>query len=98
MAAFSRSKSEMEPAPLCSDPESGRPEPDRVMEGIQFSCGKLSSAVSSTLTIFDSGFMNIDRQFSVVVFPAATPPATRTEARFSITYQKYAAMSEEMVL
>ncbi len=42
--------------------------------------------------------MNMDRQLSVVVFPAATPPATRMDARFSMAYQKYAAMSEERVL
>ncbi len=41
--------------------------------------------------------MNIDRQLSTVVFPAATPPATRIDALFSMAYQKYAAMSDERV-
>ncbi len=40
----------------------------------------------------------MDKQLSIVVFPDATPPATRTDARFSMAYQKYAAMSEERVL
>jgi hypothetical protein len=40
----------------------------------------------------------MDKQFSMVVFPEATPPVTITDARFSMMYHKYAAISEEMVL
>ncbi len=54
--------------------------------------------MSSTLTIFNPGFMNIDKQLRTVVFPAATPPAARTDTRFSMAYQKYAAMSDDTVL
>src|SRR4030067_3189332 len=71
---------------------------DLTTEGIQFSCGRLISCVSSTLTIFISGFMNMDKQFSMVVFPEATPPATSTDARFSMRYHRYAAISELIVL
>ncbi len=34
----------------------------------------------------------------MVVFPLATPPVTITEARFSMRYHRYAAISDEIVL
>ncbi len=40
----------------------------------------------------------MDKQLSMVVLPDATPPATRTEALFSMAYQKYAAISGDSVL
>jgi hypothetical protein len=42
--------------------------------------------------------MNMERQLSIVVFPEATPPATITDALFSMIYHRYAAISDEIVL
>ena len=41
--------------------------------------------------------MNMLKQFKSVVFPAAIPPATRIDTRFSTAYQKKAAISAESV-
>ncbi len=41
--------------------------------------------------------MNMLRQFKRVVLPAAIPPATRIDTRFSTAYQKKAAISAEKV-
>src|SRR5271157_1059488 len=69
-----------------------------VVAGIQFSCGRFSSGVSSIETILKSGLMNMLKQLSIVVFPAAIPPETMIETLFSTAYQKYAATSAERVL
>ncbi len=66
-----------------------------VVAGIQFSCGRFSSGVSSIDTTFRSGLMNMLKQLSRVVLPAAIPPATRIETLFSTAYQKKAAISGE---
>jgi hypothetical protein len=74
------------------------PNPVLVVIGIQLMWGRLSSGVSSMVTIFMSGLMNIEMQFRSVVFPDATPPATRTELLFSTANQSSAARSGETVL
>ena len=54
---------------------SASPIRSRVTEESQFSCYSDSSRVSSMVSTFDRGGMNIDTAFIDVVFPAAVPPA-----------------------
>ena len=74
------------------------PTPDRVVPGIQFSCGRLISRVSSIDTIFAPGRMNRPALFSVAVFPLAVPPHTIRDFPCSIATQRYATISGLAVL
>src|SRR3989338_16268 len=72
--------------------------PARATPGIQFWCGRVSSLVSSMLTILASSSMNIDRVFRNDVLPVATPPAISMFDPFSTANQRYASMSTDAVL
>ena len=73
------------------------PNPALVTAGIQFWWGTFISAVSSIETIFTSGLMNSNKQFNVVVFPEAVPPAISTETPFSRKNHIRASMEAEKV-
>jgi hypothetical protein len=85
-----------------STPPTRRPWPSaaapvRVTPGIQFSCVRLISRVSSMLTIFFARGMNIDSALSIVVLPDAVPPHIMADAPCSTASQKYAIISGETV-
>src|SRR4030066_1383398 len=67
------------------------------MSDTQFSRGKVSSAVSSMVMILLPGVIRHAKEFRAVVLPAAVPPRTIIEDRFSRHIQKYAAISSENV-
>src|SRR2546428_3990096 len=79
------------PPALPSGPRS--PTPDRVVPGIQFSCGRLISRVSSIETILAPGRMKRAALFRVAVFPLAVPPQTIIDLPFSTATQRYATIS-----
>ncbi len=64
------------------------PNPSRVRAGIQFSCGRFSSRVSSMLTIFICGGMKSRTALSVVVLPEAVPPHTSMELPYSVAVHR----------
>ena len=68
------------------------------MQGIQFSCGKFSSWVSSIEMILSSGGMNEIIAFRKDVFPAPVPPQISMFTLCSMTYQRYASSSVVHVL
>ena len=74
------------------------PKPSLVSAGIQFSCGRFSSRVSSMLTIFIWGGMNRRTALSVVVLPLAVPPQTSMELPYSVAIHRYAIISVLIVL
>ncbi len=74
------------PAVFPSAPRS--PVPVRVAPGIQFSCGRLTSRVSSIETIFDVGGMKRAMALRVLVLPAAGPPQMMTDSPCSAASQK----------
>ncbi|OPY34434.1 MAG: hypothetical protein A4E32_00160 [Methanomassiliicoccales archaeon PtaU1.Bin124] len=74
------------------------PAPVLVAPGIQFSCGRLISLVSSMLTILAPGGMKSAMEFSAEVLPEAVPPQRIIDSPFSTPSQRYAIISGLTVL
>ncbi len=74
------------PAVLPSGPRS--PVPVRVAPGIQLSCGRFTSRVSSIETILEVGGMKSAIALRVEVLPAAGPPQMISDSPCSAASQK----------
>src|SRR6056297_3626663 len=79
---------------VMSAPSSSR---SRVTLDSQLSWYSVSSRVSSMVSSFDRGGMNIEMAFIDVVLPDAVPPAKMSDLFDSMASQRYASISTEKV-